>query len=651
VRGFILLPGLAACVAEEVDGPRFLHELDGAFWRSPLPGEHRRYADGTVDVAGFPGQEAEIVGRLVRLIDGVEPAFARSAAVYLPVDRSLVGAALPDPAGTLRADAIVGLVDVDPRSDERRRRFPLIVGAVEGDGPYDPEHALGLLPVQGTPLRPDTTYAAYVRRGFTDGFGDPVGPDGPLADLLRGVRPAGWGAEAEVAWRDAAAALAAAGVSSEDLAALTVFHTADPTRQLRDARDVAASAPPALLAPPVHTETWGRFCVYEGRIDVPVLQQGTPPYTATGGGFGPSPAVRRREEARLFVTLPRAGGAEALPVVVFVRTGGGGDRPLIDRGPRDALGVEQPGTGLAGAFADAGYAAVQVDGPLGGLRNTTGGDEQFLIFNVANPDALRDNLRQSAVELALLPELLAELRLDGGACDGRQAGEVSLQTDRLALWGHSMGASIAPLLLPIEPRYDALLLSGAGGSWVMNVLYKRSPLEVRPIAALMLNEPAEALDLLHPALQLLQWGGEAADVPLSAADRAGRDLDVLMTQGIVDTYILPPIANAASLSLGLDLAGPPLDAGALPDLQALGPLLPLVGRREITLPAQGNVEGAGGPWTRVVVQRAEDGEQDGHEVAYELPEARRQLRCFLETRRSGVPVAVADGAEDVGCGP
>ena len=32
-----------------------------------------------------------------------------------------------------------------------------------------------------------------------------------------------------------------------------------------------------------------------------------------------------------------------------------------------------------------------------------------------------------------------------------------------------------------------------------------------------------------------------------------------MLQGVADTYIPPPVANATSLSLGLDLAGPSRD--------------------------------------------------------------------------------------------
>src|SRR6185437_5919473 len=68
-----------------------------------------------------------------------------------------------------------------------------------------------------------------------------------------------------------------------------------------------------------------------------------------------------------------------------------------------------------------------------------------------------------------------------------------------------------------------------------------------------------------PVLTLFQWAEEPSDAiaytrsiirepPTGMAPR-----DVLMEQGIVDHYIMPPIANAMSLSLGLDLTGTPLD--------------------------------------------------------------------------------------------
>ena len=87
---------------------------------------------------------------------------------------------------------------------------------------------------------------------------------------------------------------------------------------------------------------------------------------------------------------------DGFPLVTLVRTGAGGDRPLVDRGidPMRHAGAT-PGTGPAMHFAHEGIAGAQIDGPHGGLRNITHSDEQFLVFNIQNPTALRDNLFQN----------------------------------------------------------------------------------------------------------------------------------------------------------------------------------------------------------------------------------------------------------------
>ena len=119
---------------------------------------------------------------------------------------------------------------------------------------------------------------------------------------------------------------------------------------------------------------------------------------------------------------------------------------------------------------------------------------------------------------------------------------------------------------------------------------------------------------------------------------------VLMLQGIVDTYILPPIANATSLSFGLDLAGPALDSQS-PELTHFAPLearLQFSGRQSIELPASGNVEGN---TTAVVLQHPEDGVEDGHEVIFQTEVPKAQYRCFLSTLAAGeVPKVPEEGA-------
>jgi pimeloyl-ACP methyl ester carboxylesterase len=341
----------------------------------------------------------------------------------------------------------------------------------------------------------------------------------------------------------------------------------------------------------------------------------------------------------------------------MIRTGGGGDRPLVDRGPRaePGGGAIAPGTGPALLFARAGWAGVSVDGPHGGLRNITHADEQFLIFNFANPVAMRDNLRQSALEIALLPDVLASLSLDVSDCPPPPSGlgpgaSASFDPERLALMGHSMGATIAPLTLAVEPRYRAAILSGAGGSWIENVIYKESPLPVKPLAEILIGYPPRGLELTEhdPFLNLLQWAGESADPPVYAwrlvHDAPSEPIHVLMFQGIVDTYILPPIANSTSLSLGLDLAGDSLDAEEprLSDFRPLQELLPYRGRQSVTLPVSANVG-----TTAVVVQHLEDGIEDGHEVMFQKDGARHQVLCFLKSYLAGTPAVVpAAGALD-----
>jgi hypothetical protein len=140
---------------------------------------------------------------------------------------------------------------------------------------------------------------------------------------------------------------------------------------------------------------------------------------------------------------------------------------------------------------------------------------------------------------------------------------------------------------------------------------------------------------------LLQWAGEGADPPVFGAELRARGTHVLMMQGIVDHYILPPIANATSLALGLDLAGGSLDASdaRLVDYASLEELLPLVDGTTRSLPVRGNRDGV----TRVVTQHAEDGVEDGHEVVFQTEPPKAEYRCFLRSlAREEVPTVARE---------
>jgi hypothetical protein len=450
------------------------------------------------------------------------------------------------------------------------------------------------------------------------------------------------------AYARALGAIGEAGVAAADVAGLAVFTTDAPTDALAAVRaDILARPLAAPRAPFAKTDTFDGYCVYASTIDVPDYQSGAPPFKTSGGDWAldasGKPIFQRTETANVVVTVPRAPmPAAGYPLVVFVRTGGGGDRPLVDRGTQGTTGGPPlvPGTGPARYFAEVGFAGASIDGPLGGLRNTTHEDEQFLVFNVFNGPALRDNVRESAVEIAWFAHVLEGLSLDASACPGASS-PAKFDMSRLVLMGHSMGATISPLVLAIEPRFRAAVLSGAGASWIANLLYKLEPLALAPAIELLLEYTGQGRKIApgDPVLTLFQWAIEPAD-PLVYARRIVREpaagespRDILMEQGIVDHYIMPPIANAMSLSLGLDLAGAPLDDGAL------AAVIGYAGRRAVPLPAPSSI----------VVQHPADGIEDGHEVVFQTEPPKHEYKCFLASFAAGAPVVPNGGTGDAPC--
>lgn len=624
----------SACAAPEPAEPggpvvRFDLSPGAALFDAPFPSIHREGKG----VADWPNPDA--LPWFATLVDAAPTdGFGATSGILFAFDGPVELEAV-DVWRSVEPDAPAFLVALDTGE-----RIPVDLYVDDDGGPFGAPHLVTVLPLQGAPLRPRTTYAAVLRPEL-GGLGVPAA----LREVARGRRPAGW---TDATYAATASALAAVG---GEVAALSVFTTGDPTAELLRFVEDARAYAPVPLGPLTWTETHDAFCVFESTIEVPVYQAGDPPYLTEGGGWATGadggPALQGTATSRLFVTVPRAPmPASGYPVAVMVRTGGGGDRPLVDRGPRAEAGGEAiaPGTGPALEFACVGFAGVQVDGPLGGpYRNPEGADEQFLVFNVSNPIATRDNVRQSALELALLPQMLDGLSFDARACDGASP-EALLDGGTLALLGHSMGATIAPLALAAAPEFDLAILSGFGGSYLENLVYKEAPLEVRPIAEALLGYSAVGRTLTEgdPVLQLLQWVSEPADPPVYGALV---EAHVLMEQGIVDHYILPPIANAGSLSFGLDLGGDALDEAHpdLAELRPLGPLLPLVGGARIALPAGGNRAA-----TRIVVQHPEDGIEDGHEVLFQTEAPKREYRCVLADLAAGRTPTVPAAGEDCG---
>lgn len=562
---------------------------------------------------------------------------------------------------------------------------------------------LSVLPVQGAPLEWDRDYVALVTTDVADAADEMAALcAGPIA----GLDPSVYGKYTR-AFADAASI----GIGCDHIAALSVFHTvADPIVKLRAVHDLATSDFHAVhtSAITLHREAdpaspgWrcraAPYCVYSGTVTMPVYQRGTPPYLPYLDWHGEWPPgdvpaldpdpLRRRDgdwkptwrAARVLVTIPKAaaGASGKYPTVNLVRTGAGtkGGDPLVDRGPTVGASCQYASCrGPSEVLQFAGFAGITVDGPLVGASRTEPieMDEDLAIFDFLNPAALRDNIRQSAVELALVPDVadLVEVNLD--ECPEAGSGTVRpLDTSRLAIFSHSMGATVSPLALAIDARYGAAIMSGSGGSLIENVLYKTKPVPINAGGSLLGYScvPEEH----DPQLSFLQATLEASDSQAYARrmvsdPTAGIARSVLMVQGLVDHYIKPPIADTMTLAEGLDLAVGPAScdgnercdalpvAGevATPDYPPLVDLLPLAGRRVLSLPLSANVVTAGASLTAAVVQHRIDENRepagqacdvDAHEVIYESTLARHQYACFLDDfARGKTPTIRATGSD------
>lgn len=637
-----------------------------AFYDAPFPSDDLVRADGTIAIDGFPNPNAISLVEMARSLAASEHGFAEEGAIYFSTTAPIAASALPDYVESVAPAAHTFLVGVQKGSPDYLKRIPVTARFEADGGPFGAPNLLSLLPLQGTPLRPHTTYAAVV----TTGVG--LSPSNEMKAIASGSRPAAMPQAAFDEYRAALGALATGGVEASSIAGLAVFTTAQPESQLPLVLKDMLSRPLPVPTGMHRTDLFDTYCVYEGTLEMPDYQAGAPPYDFSNAGSGGNwefdgagkPILQRTETAGVVVTIPRAPMPTAgWPIVHFIRTGGGGSRPLVDRGPQAANGGPpiSPGTGPALWFAAAGLAGASVDGPHEDLRNLTNGDEDFLMFNIFNPPALRDNVRESGAEYALFAHVLAALRLDVSDCPGTTS-PATFDDGRMGLMGHSMGATIAPLALFAEPLYRAVVLSGAGGSYIENVMWKQLPLDVLSAVRLVLGYATQRRELKEddPVLTLFQWAEEPSDAiaytraiirepPTGMAPR-----DVLMEQGIVDHYIMPPIANAMSLSLGLDLTGTPLDATSA-ELQkdgtpTLESVLQFSGGTQVPLPVAGNLTSGSAHVTAVVTQHPSDGIEDGHEIVFQTDAPKREYRCFLQAWASGaMPNVPVPGSIDAPC--
>jgi hypothetical protein len=616
------------------------------FFAAPYPSEHRRGADGRLDVSGFPNPAGNAI--VERLKDGLSRSasgVSLHAGAWFTFDGPLATTTLPAPerGGAASRDGDVFWVDIDPTSPARHQRVPVRVSFKSAAETYSPPNLLVVLPEPGIVLRPSTMYAVVVLDGVRDAQLRPLGS--PLAmEVLKGggtpahgerlVAPFGW------LWQH----LAHAKIPRQRVRAATVFRTGDPRAQTLALRERVSRLPPpdaqaaaASLGELADHET---YCALAGRVALPVLQRGARPYDELGGEIPPEAAQldlphapEFQETVRFSLTLPKITAPPAgFPVVLYSAGQGGSYTQVLDRSTHDEEQRGVLGHGPAHVLAAAGFATMSLEAPLVGPRHPTGDTSGLQFFNPVNPIAFRDNTRQAALDLVTLARLLPVLRVPAGLC-GRSA-EVGFDATHRYLFGHSTGATVGAVTQGILPELRGVVLSGVGASWLYNLTLKFEPLPFAELTALLLGfTPGDAADLFDPVLQLAQTYWDPIE-PMHWLAQA--TAPVLLIGGHVDGYFPPPSQRALALASGATVVPPIVDPDLAQSLAWCG-------------------DAASGPPcampTRLLAQFLAPNGLSGHYVPFELPAAKRAYRCFFSSLREGdVPrVPAPRGSPSDGC--
>ncbi|MHB8875628.1 MAG: hypothetical protein ACYC8T_18235 [Myxococcaceae bacterium] len=628
------------------------------FWSLPMPSDLRLEEDGTFDFQRFPGKRPNIVSMWIKAADDrLRDGWGVTTGGFFTLGGAIDPASLPaSPADTLGADAAVYLIDVDPASPERGRRFPLQVEfTAEGDV-YSPPNLLAAYPAFGFVRRAHTTYAFVVTDRVRDLAGKPLGRSRAFHLALE--KQAGADPGAAESFEPLRAQLSLEKRDRSKVVAATVFRTFDPSASLRKLGEWVETLPAPTLATAWQVaQSYQSFQVLTATYRVPAIQTGDRPgYGRIVWGADGFPVQQGTQEVRLALAVPKkpmpAGG---FPLTLYLHGSGGEWYEPIDRGPRGETGPKAglpepaPGTGPAEWLGRRGVAVMSFDFPLHGNRKDppdTTGLELYNLFG--DIDSTIDNFQVAPMEVLYLSRLIPGLEIPasltptldaGGAADGK----LRFDPSRLSAMGHSMGSTIGIPVGSVSTRIKGFVFSGAGGMLIEVANSGLEPVELKPTLELLLDFPAgQGLRRGHPLLHLFQNLWDYTD-PVAKAAHVAREphegqapRPFLMTAGVRDGYFSPLAETAAAVALGATQVGAEVDP-TTPDA------LRLDGRDTMPYPLQGNLNGV----TAALVQYAAPFTL-GHYVVFEQEGARQQYTCFLAnvgTTATGPRISAATGLD------
>lgn len=642
--------GLVSCGTDE-PGSVVYFDLDGnldtpaTFFDHPFPSDLRLTPEGGPDLTGFPNPRNTVILEALLTVARDRTAFPANSTGYFRFTEPLAARAPTDviPAAI---ESPVLLIDIDPESPDRGALVPAVAQSLVIDD-YVGGYTLAVSPRGGFVLHGERTYAYVIMRSLGDETGAPLGVAPAISALASGTAPSGaMGAQAAALYAPLWETLDTLGVDREQVAAATVFTTADVVADLYElsegvrARDSVTID--GLALDPDDGATHPRFCELLATVSFPQFQKGTPPFDREGlfeidaDGL---PIEQRRETAPVVITIPKTEmPAAGYPLMLYFHGSGGLAGQVVDRGKVTVEGGEPTkGEGPAHVVAAHGIAAAGSAHPVNPERRPGAPDTAYLNFK--NLAAFRDTFRQGVMEQRLYLDALLSLEIDPQSLTGctgptLPAGATAFRfdPDGVVALGQSMGGMYANLIGPVEPRIKALVPTGAGGFWNYFILQTSLIDGARDLLSIIIGTPEPDMTYMHPGMNLLSLGWEVSD-PLVSMPRLGRRplpghpvRPVYEPVGKDDEYFPTVLYDAVALAYGHQQAGE-LVWPSMQDALALAGLDGI-----ISYPVTNNLPSeAGGTYTGVVVQYEADEFYNSHGIYGQLDEVKYQYGCFLRS--------------------
>jgi hypothetical protein len=594
------------------------------FFAYPWPSDLRRMPNGAPDLTDFPVDRA-----LVDLLDLAAREVENGASVadgqgFSPLSSVYFGFTESIDPGTLEGQVI--LVDVDVRSPDYGKPLPMTVTWNETGGGYWPARTLAIHPDYQRPPRSGMKRAAILKKGIRAANGETLASPALIESLAVNLALDNPSEEANLL-APVFEVLPTLGMTAADLLAATVFTVSDPMAELRALMSWMRAEPVPTPKTLTLVEERQVYDLYEGTFIMAELFSGEPPFTDFGAGrialSNGVPLARRDLEIPFTLTLPKAPPPpEGYPIVVYSHGLGEDHRGLL----RTA----------AGPLAVRGIAVIGIDPPLQGTRNRSGLDDRSLVIQLSISNILggREILRQAVLDALQVTRMVRDESFVI-APDLSPSGEtLRFDASKVGFFGHSEGAQVGALLLPLCPEIGpAVFSAGGGGAAITMLLLKLPELDVAAGVAdvLGIDRSVEEWALGHPVVSAaIQPLLDSAD-PLHLAREVFREPrerahDLVMLEGFLDALTPPPSTEALASALGLPIAEPLGREIAGLDAQGIAP---------VPLPASNNLPAVGD--FRPTGALLQFPELDHYIIYFNAP-VRNRLFDFLDSALEGQSV-------------